>query len=71
MRGTISKHKGLTAIAVLTVGLCLFLGVQYFYYGSDSSGLVQEKLKSMRLDKLWYAMLYVHIVGAMTALGFG
>lgn len=58
-------------MAFLAIGLSLYMAVQYFVLGTDKSGLVQDKLKKMSLDNLWYVMVYIHIVTSISAICTG
>jgi len=63
--------KGLSVVAFLAIGLSIYLAIQYFYFGTDLSAFVQEKLKSIKLSDFWYSVLYLHIATGIAAICIG
>lgn len=71
MRKTNGKRTNLTIIAILALGVGLFLAIQYYGLGADRAAFVADKWSRMNLSDLWYDMLYLHIGTAMFALVAG
>lgn len=72
MLKAITKNKWLTFVAFLAIGLSLYLALQYFVFGADSAGLVQDKVnQKINLNDLWYIILYIHIATSIIAICTG
>jgi len=67
----IRRNPWVTTIAFLSIGLSLYLAIQYFILGADQSAFVQDKRNQMSLSELWYAMIYIHAGSAIIAICLG
>ncbi|USB33516.1 DUF2306 domain-containing protein [Paenibacillus sp. YPG26] len=60
-------------IAILALGVSIYLGVQYFGFGAASSGLIQDKVNNqhLTLSDLYFLVLYIHIAAGIIAISIG
>jgi hypothetical protein len=65
------SRKSITIIAFLALSIGIFLAFQYYALGADSSDFVQDKLSRMKLEDIWYEVLYLHIGTAVVAICIG
>ncbi|RUT31899.1 DUF2306 domain-containing protein [Paenibacillus zeisoli] len=68
-----TKRVWVAMIAILALGVSVYLGVQYFGFGAASSGMIQDKVNNqhLKLSDLYFLVLYLHITAGIIAISIG
>lgn len=64
-------NKWLSVVALLAIGVSVYLMIQYYVIGANRSAFVLQKLNEINLHAIWYVMLYTHITTAIIAISIG